>query len=43
MDFEGIDAGFEGFGFFREALVPLFKVSDVFGCFGEDGCLGEDR
>jgi hypothetical protein len=40
-NFEGVDAGFEGFVFFREVLGALFEVGDVFGCFGEYGCLPE--
>jgi hypothetical protein len=40
-DFEGINAGLEGLVFFYKALVLPFEVRDVFGCFGEDGGLGE--
>lgn len=38
-NFEGIDVSLEGFVFVHEAFVPLFKVGDIFGCFGEDSCL----
>lgn len=38
-DFEGINAGFEDFGFFRKVLGVLFEVGNVFGCFGEYCCL----
>jgi hypothetical protein len=38
-DFKGTHAGFEDFGFFRKVLGALFEVGNVFGCFGEYGCL----
>jgi hypothetical protein len=38
-DIEGIDAVFEDFGFFRKVLGAHFEVGNVFGCFGEYGCL----
>jgi hypothetical protein len=38
-DFEGIDACFEDFGFFRKVLSALFKVGNVFDSFREYGCL----
>jgi len=36
---KSIDVGFEGLDFFCEAFIPLFKVDDIFDCFGENGCL----
>lgn len=38
-DLEGIDARLEVCVFFREVLVALLEVRDVFCSFGEDGCL----
>lgn len=38
-DLEGVNAGFERCVFFREILVALLEVRDVFCCFREDGRL----
>lgn len=40
-DPEGLNAGFKCSIFSREIPSALFKIDNVFGCFGEDGRLGK--